>query len=250
MRIGKSFCVAAGLVIGLATPALVAQGGFVSFSNGTAMQGEPYTATLKTTRVQTLADGTKITRTTVVKEARDSGGRIYRETHQELPEGESNSNFVNFFVFDPVNRTNLIWNSREKQVAVIHLPDLQQLRSNAATAPRIHGTVLAQRANSDPAPQIEELGTQTINGVTAIGRRVTNVIPAGKQGNDQPITLTSETWRSPDLNLVVRQIRDDPRSGLTTMEVTDLQPGEPDSALFQIPEGYAVKEQFPGQNQN
>jgi hypothetical protein len=70
-------------------------------------------------------------------------------------------------------------------------------------------------------------------------------IPAGKEGNNQPIVITTETWRSNELKLVVRRITNDPRIGISTMELTDIQQGEPDPALFQVPEGYTVKDQFP-----
>jgi hypothetical protein len=41
---------------------------------------QPYTMTQKTTTVQKLVDGTTITRITILKEAHDSQGRIYRQT--------------------------------------------------------------------------------------------------------------------------------------------------------------------------
>ena len=53
------------------------------------------------------------------------------------------------------------------------------------------------------------------------------------------------------MKLAIRQVQDDPRSGLHTMELTDIERAEPDPALFQVPEGYTVKDQYPQQqNQN
>lgn len=253
MHIGKSLWVVAGLIASLAAPMLVAQG--VIFSSGDEVisggrTGEPYTATFKTTRVQMLTNGTKITHETLVKEVRDSAGKTYRESHQELPGGDNSRDFANVVVFDPVNRTNIIWNSLSKQATIFHLPDPQQPRSIPMIAPKVQANVQPNNSIPDPAPQVEDLGTQTINGVTANGRRVTRVIPAGRQGNDQPITITNETWRSPEYGLTVRHVQDDPRTGTITTELTDFQQGEPDPKLFQVPEGYTVKEQFPQQNQN
>ena len=94
-------------------------------------------------------------------------------------------------------------------------------------------------------PQIEDLGMKSINGVEARGRRTTRVIPAGREGNDQPITVTSERWTASDLGLVVMSVNDDPRNGTITMEMTDIEKGEPDPALFQVPEGYTVKDRTP-----
>jgi len=93
--------------------------------------------------------------------------------------------------------------------------------------------------------QSEDLGIRTINGVEAKGTRMTRVIPAGRDGNDQPLTITSEWWRSEELGIMVMSVNDDPRTGTITMELTDLERGEPDAALFQVPEGYTVKDRTP-----
>ena len=55
-----------------------------------------------------------------------------------------------------------------------------------------------QAGTSSPATK-EDLGHQVIEGVTVKGTRTTTVIPAGAIGNEQPITVTSEEWLSPDL---------------------------------------------------
>jgi hypothetical protein len=40
-------------------------------------------------------------------------------------------------------------------------------------------------------------------------------------------------------------VNDDPRTGVRTMETTELDQSEPDPALFQAPEGYTVRDQNP-----
>ncbi len=89
-------------------------------------------------------------------------------------------------------------------------------------------------------PEVEDLGTTTIQGVEARGTRTTTTIPAGEIGNDQPIVTTSEHWISRDFGLVVREITDDPRTGKRTRELVSLDRGEPDIAAFQPPDGYDV----------
>jgi hypothetical protein len=64
----------------------------------------------------------------------------------------------------------------------------------------------------------------------------------GQEGNDAPLTVTDEIWRSTKYGIVVLTVRDDPRSGTRTEEVTEFQPGEPDPALFQAPKGYTIRE--------
>jgi hypothetical protein len=260
MRIGQVVSGFAGfaLMLGLGQ-GLLAQTGTAGTSGSVAITstsgsgpmgtaGAPYTAICKTTRVQRLANGTTITHTNTVKEARDSTGRTYRETRPEIAQGAEGEapNFVFVNVHDPVNRINITWNSNSKEATVIHMPEPGLMRrvesptaqENVAPAPMVRPEAIK--------PQIERLGTKTINGVEATGTRTTRVIPAGREGNDQPLTVTRENWFSPELKLMVMSISDDPRNGTSTMELTDIERAEPDPALFQVPEGYAVKERTPG----
>jgi hypothetical protein len=86
----------------------------------------------------------------------------------------------------------------------------------------------------------EDLGTQTINGISAQGTRYTRTIPAGQIGNDKPITIVNERWYSPDLQIVVKSTRNDPRFGSTTYTVTNVQRQEPAASLFIVPSDYTV----------
>jgi hypothetical protein len=87
-----------------------------------------------------------------------------------------------------------------------------------------------------------------IAGVEATGIRITRVIPAGKEGNDQPVTITNERWFSTKLpRMILLSIDNDPRSGVMTTEMTEIERGEPDPSLFAIPEGYTVKDRYPDQ---
>jgi hypothetical protein len=60
-------------------------------------------------------------------------------------------------------------------------------------------------------------------------------------GNEKDIVVTSERWYSPDLQIVVKTTRTDPRFGLTTYTVTSLQRQEPASTLFTVPADYTVQ---------
>jgi hypothetical protein len=91
------------------------------------------------------------------------------------------------------------------------------------------------------APTREALGQQTVEGVAATGTRTTTVIPAGAIGNEQPITVTSEEWYSPDLKMLVMTKHADPRSGETTYRLTGIARGEPSPSLFDPPAGVVVK---------
>ena len=89
-----------------------------------------------------------------------------------------------------------------------------------------------------PPSRVDDLGTQTVNGITAQGVRITATIPAGTLGNDADIQVVTERWVSPDLQVLVKSEYSDPRFGTTTYELTDIQRTNPDPALFQVPAGY------------
>ena len=213
----------------------------------------PYSATVKTTVVQKLADGTTITKVTTTKEARDSEGRSMHQVSMERPNGEPA--IVNTTVNDPVNHTMTHWMNLSKQATIVHLPEPKSLAPNLSTRTNMAGGGLgsgegqfpgatpAQMQASQPKWQREQLGGKTIAGVYAEGIRITRTIPEGAEGNNRPMIRVSETWHSPELQITLLLVNSDPRTGTRTTEVTELDRAEPDPALFQVPEGYTVKDQ-------
>ena len=83
---------------------------------------------------------------------------------------------------------------------------------------------------------------KTLDGVAVEGRKTTSVIPAGQIGNEQPITIVSEEWRSPELNVLVMTRHADPRSGESIYRLTNIVRAEPDPSLFMVPPDYTVKD--------
>jgi hypothetical protein len=79
-----------------------------------------------------------------------------------------------------------------------------------------------------------------MEGVAVEGTRSTTTIPAGEIGNEQPITIVSERWTSPDLKVLVMSKQSDPRFGETTYRLTNLTRGEPSPQLFEIPSDFQV----------
>jgi hypothetical protein len=206
----------------------------------------PCTLTRHTTVVQTLANGTAITRTFTIKEARDSEGRTYSETQQTLhvrADGQP-VDLVTYSVFDPVARERINWEKHTKIANVTHMPDSKTVQEQTLPmpVPETHGTRQPHTVHPTQQQTTEDLGERTIAGIEAKGTRRTGVIPAGEQGNDKPILLVGEKWMSTQYDIPLLTITDDPRSGKRTDEVTEFQPGEPDPTLFRIPEGYTVRE--------
>jgi hypothetical protein len=156
-------------------------------------------------------------------------------------------------VNDPVARTNMNWmvgyEDQPKVVQIYHWADPPTPVKREQLSPE----ELAKRQKAMEAARAaqqlrqkewknEDLGVKQINGITARGTRMTRTIPAGEEGNDQPLVVVQENWRSSDFDLLLAAISDDPRRGRTTMEYEELNLGEPDAALFAPPQGYTVQE--------
>jgi hypothetical protein len=216
----------------------------------TGVTNRPYSATVKTTVVQKLADGTTITKVRTTKEARDSEGRTMHQINLERPNGEPA--MLDTSVSDPVNQTRTQWTDLFKMATVMHL---SQPHSTPPSPPAVPGggvgsgqgplreaPTLQMRANQTKVER-EQLGGKTLAGVYAEGIRVTRTIPVGAEGNDRPMTTVVETWYSPELKITLLLVNSDPRTGTRTTEVTELDRAEPDPAVFQVPEGYTVKDQ-------
>ena len=269
MRIVMRGVLAVCAVVGFA---LSASGQVTSgVGTGTHHASQPYTAQFKITSVQTLANGTTITRESTELQAEDSQGRHVTVATQpaigQMPERSI------YRVNDPVNRVNISWISPGKVATIRNMlpprqagqaricwaegpatsADAANTTDHSDSAGELITKALVGLASQSPTVQMvhpkpaaadvksEQLGKQTIQGVEAFGRRTTTTIPAGTEGNDAPLVTTFESWRAYSLLLNVREVRDDPRSGKWTKELTELNQSEPDEAMFQPPEGYEVK---------
>jgi hypothetical protein len=83
---------------------------------------------------------------------------------------------------------------------------------------------------------------KTLEGIAVEGRKNTTTIPAGQIGNEQPLTIVSEEWRSPELNVLVMTRHADPRSGESIYRLQNIVRAEPDRSLFMVPPDYQIKE--------
>ncbi len=235
------------------------------------VKGQPYTADAVTTRVQTLADGNRITSTESAQVARDSEGRTRREQVLGVPPGADRSGASPKIVFinDPVAQVNYVLepDHTARKMPVPKAIGYQQMddsisakgvvpsgaamgtfntgivSSGAAVATLDTAVAPPLRAGlGGEASSVEDLGSQTIESVQAEGKRTTTTIPAGKIGNEQPIVITYERWYSPDLQTVVMTRRSDPRVGEETFQLTNIQRAEPPASMFEVPSDYKIAE--------
>jgi hypothetical protein len=219
------------------------------------VKGAPYTATAVTESTQVLADGNRIVNKSSGLVARDGEGRIRNEeaVHRIGPLAVKGPNVI--FIHDPVAQTDYVLNP-STQVARVLKPhegmrferrQAREMRRKMRRDMRERGAQAGTDGEGPLKGQIkrESLGTQEIEGVTAEGTRITRTIPAGAIGNEKPIEITVETWRSPDLHVLVLSKRSDPRFGETVYKLTDIKRGEPDASLFQVPSDYKTEKGAP-----
>jgi hypothetical protein len=202
----------------------------------------PYSAVQESSNVQTLADGTHITRKPMTEKIyRDSQGRTRTERpFCQGPTGISDSVVIE--IRDPVSGYSYIL---DEQNHVAHrfafqggTPVMHTL--NGGVAGITPTKAMPRQEPLRPTMTTESLGTQTMEGVLVEGTRTTQVIPEGSQGNDRPITIVSELWTSPDLKITVLTKVNDPRYGENTTRMTNIDISNPILSLFQPPPDYKI----------
>jgi len=254
---GMYFC-SAGMARGQVAPSPPPFGepmellGFEGGHAGHNVKGAPYSAKATSETTQALADGTTIHRTTQSALYRDSQGRSRREVTLSGfgPLAASGKTHTLVTIADPVAGVHYVVDDEHKLVHKMNLRTHGGSASEGMAAgafPQKMKTRM-QAEEASGAVKKESLGTQTVNGVSAEGTRITRTIPAGGIGNDRAIQVVSERWYSPELQIVVKSVRSDPRFGTTTYTVTNIQKTEPDASLFTFPADYAVKQGGPGPN--
>lgn len=231
---------------------------------GKTVKGLPYQAQAITETTQTLADGNRIVHKSTALLARDSEGRTRREQKIDAvgqwSTGEQPPPLV--FINDPVAQTSYVLESNTKTArkmsalakivvdAKAAADDKMAAETKFTTGGAVAGAITTAGPVMDkPAPgeiEKESLGTKTIEGVAAEGTRFTRTVPAGKMGNDRPLTYVNETWYSSELGMTVMSRHSDPQMGETVYTLTNIQRAEPDPSLFTVPAGYTVQEGGPG----
>jgi hypothetical protein len=212
---------------------------------GIAITGKPFCADFETVRTQLLADGNRIQNTSQEHICRDSQGRMRTEMQPQTinaPRPEFQPPMF-ITIIDPVANEHYMLNTQQhtatKRPFRFSLPPTS---SPTSAAPQLSPRPMPSRRPRDTS--MESLGTQSIDGFVATGKRVTHTMPAGTVGNDQPLTTTSETWYSEDLAETILSKNSDPRTGETVREMKNVSRTEPDPSLFQVPADYKVEE-FP-----
>src|SRR5437016_5409298 len=223
--------------------------GFEGMHGGKVVTGAPFSATAVSETTQTLGDGNHISRKTQTDLFRDSQGRFRKEVTLPAIGPLATSGQPKSFIMinDPVANTNFILHADTKTAEQMGRP-FAGMRGTFKDAIKGNVEYRKQEAIANGSLIKEDLGTQTIAGVSAQGTRITHTIPAGQIGNEKPIIIVSEHWYSNDLQVMVMSKRSDPRFGDTTYTLTNIQRSEPSASLFRVPSDYTVAPGGPGRH--
>ena len=200
--------------------------------------GQPFSADLEIEHNQTLLDGSHIHTVQHQKFYRDGEGRIRSEMYNRQGlDQESPEELTSVTITDTTANVRYSLQPRTliAQRSTIFAPQVQpQAPPRPAPAP-------VQQTQPQRKTTSEDLGTQTIEGISAEGHRYTTTWPVNSQGNDAPLVSASESWTAAELGLVIVQKMNDLRNGETVRRFKNINRGEPDPSLFQMPADYTVR---------
>lgn len=200
-------------------------------------QPQPYTAVLRHTSEQKLPDGGTIRYTTESVSARDTDGRTYQQQLQgcDVDENRQPHPHYQVFIFDNDNHMSTRWD-----VGLYAAPLVTVNHTHTSPRPpKVERPAPPQNRRQMQEWTHDDLGTDTIAGFAVKGERSTRTVPVGEEGNDVPLKVVMEQWRTTD-GMLMRTVNEDPRYGRRTEEAVSVTLGPPDAALFQPPANYTV----------
>jgi len=211
-----------------------------------AIAGAPYSAVAEERHTQTLADGTHIDLIrAVTKQFRDAQGRTRME-HYSAREGATSPTPNLIEIVDPVAGVRYVLNPTALTAQAFSLSrgaaPMIASSGDLGAPVTVTGPTISTADGARPDITHESLGADSILGVAVNGMRTTMVYPVGARGNDQPLTIVIEAWRSNELRIDMQRKQDDPRTGVVEWYVTQIDRAEPDASLFQVPPEYQVTE--------
>jgi hypothetical protein len=212
------------------------------------VKGAPYSADIINESVQVLQDGNRIVQKTTSRVYRDSEGRTRREVDRAVVPEVSISDPVaeRSYTLNPNARTarenpfmpRVFSGTVNRNGELNALTVLLNGQVTSFVARGGNGGFILGAPNEQTTE--EKLAPRTIEGLRVEGLRRTMTIPVGAIGNERPIVVTSEEWKSPELNAVVLSESNDPRTGTSTYKLVNVKRGEPPASLFQVPADYTV----------
>ena len=227
-------------------PGPMAGMGHDGIGEGKLVKGVPMSGEMIVTRDTTLADGNSIHTQNQTMIYRDSQGRVRREIGFELNTPSTGAaKRAMIVITDPVSGNRYMLNPENKTA---HQMPLHPGKPGPGAPDAMHDMHGKMGGGPNAANlKTDQLGTKAINGLQAVGTRMTRTIPAGEIGNLNPIEVVTERWYSSDLQLPLLTSHNDPMMGTMTVKLVNINRGEPDASLFQVPSDYKLVSGKPGE---
>jgi hypothetical protein len=206
----------------------------------TPLPGQPFSATVTIEVKRELKDGSVWQRVATSLIARNSQGQIHNEAHMFVPLGlDRESTLLSVHIYDPQKRLNTFLNLNT------HIARQSTLLREPAAAPPANWAQMDQRFRPSTNVQLEDLGTQMMEGFYVHGYRRTNTYDAKSTGTGRSIVVTDEYWYAEDIRLNLLEKHNDPRKGDFTTTVTQVNRTEPAGELFVVSPGFKVVDVTP-----
>lgn len=195
------------------------------------VKGQPFSAEMVIEDTRLLFDGTTVKNSSTGAIYRAGNGRLRREQPLEMIGGVSISGSGNspqklIFVSDFVSMTQYFIDDNRKVARKTRIPE---------SHPR------PSEIENRPGSKSESNGTRVIEGVSCNITRIEHEIPAGQIGNEKALRVFSETCFSPELQLVIMSLHQDPLAGLHVFTLRNIKRTEPAADLFAVPAGYRIE---------
>jgi hypothetical protein len=194
------------------------------------VRGAPFCADAVHGSQQWLADGNRVSTQNRSRTCRDSEGRV----RQEFERGPR----ALVFLRDPTQREAWLLDPERRVARRInpqrpHPFALDRDQRDTADVMMRHG--IEQRGVGERG----DLGSRLNEGVLIVGELTTWTIEPGRMGNEKPMVITREVWRSPELSIPISIQDRDPRFGERYLQVFNIRRQEPDPELMRVPADFA-----------
>ena len=196
-----------------------------------AVPNAPFTAKVVVTWDEPLVGGGTISRKYYTMVARDSQGRVHRETREFEPTSSNDEPLLrSFTILDPMAGTRTTCMQASMSCAVGAYNPRLLLSADGGSLPASNGNLTRQ-----------SIGQKTIDDLPVTGLRETRTAMSGSNGSRRIAVSYTDAWYSADLQMDLSVLRSNPQMGQVTLTVSDLVRGEPDRSWFALPSGYAVR---------
>jgi hypothetical protein len=213
----------------------------VGFKTGdnVVVPNAPFQADFVVTMTDTLADGNVLNREIRGNVQRDGAGRFREQNAEGTHDGQQKPHgFMQAIILDPVADRMYQWSNANQYLNTS--PIREGIHASIDYISTADGRAYLKTEGQDEVTA-KELGTKKIGGLNCAGTLVTTVVPVGRMGNEKPIVITDESWRSADLQMVIERVLHDPLIGVRKLVFENIARSEAPVTAFQPPDGRSRK---------